>query len=367
MFCTHCGKESTDLNAFCTECGAPAQPVDPPPVVTQRVSLNNERTRRKLLVVAGVAAALVLAVSLGILLMLYHAASTYSAMMEIDDERWFSAETVFSANFSEAMPLRGPCPKPDSPDFDRRVRGKVCSIIIACGNGNSYLFVGWQIKKGVRQAGTNVTGAVQDIARRWEPLSGPAGTFFAHGSCFDPVAYFHGSGPNLGGGEQDVASSQPVEDTTPQQQATTEGLVAQPQGQKQTELPQRNPPSPAGRSGDAHTPRFSGSWYGKCNHRDTNQVTNVSIRIAEDPATDLLTGTLIFDAGESKSSGSCSLTGTYSAKSKFMLLNLGSCHGDPPDYLNGQIGFSSVDRNDNRLVGVVSSHNAILDISRLGR
>jgi hypothetical protein len=50
-----------------------------------------------------------------------------------------------------------------------------------------------------------------------------------------------------------------------------------------------------------------------------------------------------------------------------MLLNLGSCHGDPPDYLNGQIGFSSVDRNDNRLVGVVSSHNAILDISRLGR
>jgi hypothetical protein len=81
--------------------------------------------------------------------------------MEIDDERWLNAETVVSANFSEAMPLYGACPKLSSPDFDRLLRKKLCSIIIECGDGNSYLFVGWRIKNRSRQAGTNIAGAVQ--------------------------------------------------------------------------------------------------------------------------------------------------------------------------------------------------------------
>lgn len=51
-------------------------------------------------------------------------------MMEIDDERWFGTDEVFSANFSEAKPLRGACPKPSSPDFDKLLRKKLCSVII---------------------------------------------------------------------------------------------------------------------------------------------------------------------------------------------------------------------------------------------
>jgi hypothetical protein len=158
--------------------------------------------KQKLLATMGLTVVVVLAAGLGVVFILFSAASRYSAMMEIDDERWFNAENVVSANFSEAKPLRGACPKPSSPDFDRQVRSKLCSIIIACNDGNQYLFVGWQIRNRPREAGTNITGAVQDIGRRWGSLSGPNSTFFAHGSCFDPVAYFHGSGPDLGGGEE---------------------------------------------------------------------------------------------------------------------------------------------------------------------
>src|ERR1700734_2888450 len=75
----------------------------------------NKSTKQKILATVSIA---VVAVGFG-LYILFSAASKYSGMMEIDDERWFGADEVFSANFSEAKPLRGACPKPSSPDFDK--------------------------------------------------------------------------------------------------------------------------------------------------------------------------------------------------------------------------------------------------------
>jgi hypothetical protein len=157
-------------------------------------------TGQKLLATGALIIVVVGAAGLGALLILFSAASKSSEMMEIDDERWFNAEKVVSANFSEAMPLHGACPKPSSPDFDQQVKSKQCSIIFVCGDGNSYLFVGWKIRNRTRQAGTNIAGAVQDISGRVGVLQGADRTFFAHGECFDPVAYFHSSGSDLGGG-----------------------------------------------------------------------------------------------------------------------------------------------------------------------
>jgi hypothetical protein len=156
-------------------------------------------TGQKLLATGALIVVVVGAVGLGVFLILFSATSKSSEMMEIDDERWFNAEKVVSANFSEAMPLHGACPKLSSLDFDQQVRSKQCSIIFVCGSGNSYLFVGWKIRNRARQAGTNIAGAVQDISGRLDALQGADRTFFAHGECFDPVAYYHGSGPNFGG------------------------------------------------------------------------------------------------------------------------------------------------------------------------
>lgn len=178
-------------------------------------------TTQKLLATAGFAVVGAAVIGLYLLFTLFSAATGYSGMMEIADERWFSAETVVSDNFSGAMPIRAACPKASSPDFDRKVRSKQCSIIFVCGNGNSYLFVGWKVSRGPRQVGTNIVGAVQEINKRWGDLGGSDGTFFAHGGCFDPAAYFHGSGPNLGADvHQQAAGSQPANVTSERQEPT---------------------------------------------------------------------------------------------------------------------------------------------------
>jgi hypothetical protein len=119
----------------------------------------------------------------------------------------------------------------------------------------------------------------------------------------------------------------------------------------------------AASSAHTHPKDLSGNWHGEYTNHDTNQITKVDLRIVEDPTTDLLTGTLMFGMGESNS-GSCLVTGVYNPQNKFMLLKVGDCQGRPPQYLDGNIGFSSVKLTDSRVVGVVSLHNSTLDISR---
>jgi hypothetical protein len=171
-------------------------------------------TGQKLLATGALIVVVVGAAGLGAFLMLSSAASKSSAMMEIDDQRWLSGDMVVSADFREAVPFRGPCPKPSSSDFDREVRSKQCSVIIVCGNPNvhsdQYLFIGWNVSRRQRQAGSDLFSAVKDIDERTRYAANDLGrTLIAHttdGSCFDPVAYFHGSGSDLGGGSQPATS-----------------------------------------------------------------------------------------------------------------------------------------------------------------
>ncbi len=112
----------------------------------------------------------------------------------------------------------------------------------------------------------------------------------------------------------------------------------------------------------ARTPGLSGDWYGDYTQQDTNQVTKVSLRVVEG-SPNLLTGTLVFGSGGSNAA-SCALSGVYNSQNKFMLLVVGNCQGSPPAYLQGKIGFSSVEPTDRQIFGVDSVHNGLLNISR---
>jgi hypothetical protein len=109
-------------------------------------------------------------------------------------------------------------------------------------------------------------------------------------------------------------------------------------------------------------PSLSGSWQGEYNHPGAKQSYKVSLQLSEG-ATDVLSGILIFDPDGSNAS-SCSLSGHYNPQTKFMLLIIGTCHGNPPDYLQGKIGFGSVDPSDQRVMGVDQMHDGVLNISR---
>jgi hypothetical protein len=130
-----------------------------------------------------------------------------SGWMAIDDERWLNADTLVSSDFGEARPLRHSCPDISSPDFDRQVKSKQCSIIFICGTGSEFLFVGWAVKNQRRQTGEDIGTGVQEISKRISLLYGPRNTFFVHGgSCFDPVAYFRGSGLTRHASENPLAA-----------------------------------------------------------------------------------------------------------------------------------------------------------------
>jgi hypothetical protein len=96
-------------------------------------------------------------------------------------------------------------------------------------------------------------------------------------------------------------------------------------------------------------------------HQAANQIANVTLHIEDHD--DLLTGTLTFDPG-GENSAACSLRGSYNLLRKFMVLLIGTCRGRPPNYLQGRIGFTSVNLSDRRIVGVEPRQNGVLDISR---
>jgi hypothetical protein len=121
-------------------------------------------------------------------------------------------------------------------------------------------------------------------------------------------------------------------------------------------------PVKSGTPPSAPAPDLSGNWQGEYTHHDTNQITKVSLQISKD-TTNWITGTLIFDS-EGTNSASCAITGVYNPRSKFMLLDVGNCQGHPPAYLQGKIGFSSVEPTARQVFGVDSLHNSLLNISR---
>jgi hypothetical protein len=162
-----------------------------------------------------------------------------------------------------------------------------------------------------------------------------------------------------------VAPSIPATQTQPpaQQEPTITTKTQEPASEDRgivptTPAPAKSRPTPP----SAPALDLSGNWHGKYTNNDTNQVTKVNLQISENSA-DLLSGTLMFDPGGSNS-GSCSLTGTYNSQTKFMLINIDNCLGRPPNYFQGNIGFSSVKPTDRQLLGVDSLHNCWLDISR---
>jgi hypothetical protein len=119
--------------------------------------------------------------------------------------------------------------------------------------------------------------------------------------------------------------------------------------------PTTEPPAVAAENKD-----LSGNWQGEYTHRET--ITKVKLHLSQDPM-DVMTGTLTFDAG-GYSASSCSLTGNYNPRTRFMVLIVGTCQGTPPNYLQGRIGFSSVNPADHQLLGVDQMHDGLLGISR---
>jgi hypothetical protein len=85
-------------------------------------------------------------------------------MIELDDQRWFNADTTVSANLGEARPLRDKCPSPDTPDFAIQVRSNRCSVIIR--SGDSFLFKGWEVPIRERHVGSDLASAVLRIEAR---------------------------------------------------------------------------------------------------------------------------------------------------------------------------------------------------------
>jgi hypothetical protein len=83
MFCTHCGKEITDLNTFCTDCGSPAQDVsaassqaqivqktrssqsNPPSGAQRAIHKPGARSARAILICVGVAALVLVCLLVG--------------------------------------------------------------------------------------------------------------------------------------------------------------------------------------------------------------------------------------------------------------------------------------------------------------
>jgi len=129
-------------------------------------------------------------------------------------------------------------------------------------------------------------------------------------------------------------------------------------------VPANSSGASAGTPASAPGPSLSGKWHGEYTNHDANAVMKVALQIAEDNSPDRLTGTLTFDA-EGSSSASCAITGVYNPHSKFMLLNIGNCQGNPPAYFfEGKIGFSSVEVTARQVFGVDLAHNSLLNISR---
>jgi zinc-ribbon domain len=129
-------------------------------------------------------------------------------------------------------------------------------------------------------------------------------------------------------------------------------------------VPANSSGASAGTPASAPGPSLSGKWHGEYTNHDANAVMKVALQIAEDNSPDRLTGTLTFDA-EGSSSASCAITGVYNPQSKFMLLNIGNCQGNPPAYFfEGKIGFSSVEVTARQVFGVDLAHNSLLNISR---
>jgi hypothetical protein len=107
---------------------------------------------------------------------------------------------------------------------------------------------------------------------------------------------------------------------------------------------------------------LSGNWQGEYNHPATNEIKKVNLHLSEDQM-ELLTGTLIFDPGGVNAS-SCPLNGNYNPRTKFMLLIVGTCHGRPPQYLKGKIGFTPVNSSDRQATGMDQVHDSLVRISR---
>jgi serine/threonine protein kinase len=107
---------------------------------------------------------------------------------------------------------------------------------------------------------------------------------------------------------------------------------------------------------------LSGNWQGQYNHPGTNELKKLSLQIAEDRS-DLLTGTLAFDAGGTNAS-SCSVSGNYNPSTRFMLLIVSNCHGRVPNYLQGKIGFAGVNSSDHQVQGVDQMHDGLVNMSR---
>ncbi len=120
------------------------------------------------------------------------------------------------------------------------------------------------------------------------------------------------------------------------------------------------PAKPAETAASPPSADLSGFWEG--DYTNTKQVSKVTLQISKN-STDLFTGTMVFDS-EGDNSAKCAISGVYNPQSKFLMLKVADCQGQPPAYLQGKIGFSSVEMSAKQMFGVDSAHNSFLNITR---
>jgi hypothetical protein len=243
-------------------------------------------------------------------------------------------------------------PAPDSfPEFESRTNYQQEPPTTSVGP--------WRNNKAILLTGVALVGLVAGGLTYWFVLRKPAANAKAKiapaPAVSRPAASAPGkpspSQPSMPTPDTSVPAAQPGEASTTKplktashDQSPAGSVPAQPDATSQTALPSD----------------LSGSWKGE--YTNHNQVTKVTLELSKDSA-DLFAGTLTFDPGGTNSA-SCALTGVYNPKSKFMLLKVANCQGHPPAYLQGKIGFSSVELSATQVFGVDSAHNSLLNISR---
>lgn len=339
MFCTGCGATLKPGVRFCNLCGKPVPPAsvspDPIPAPSSDALADTVVENAPVSPIAP------------------PAPSPASSQTPIFSTTSPQAETLIHSETEPAAPAYETHPTPASPP-----RFEPHGIEPERQAADSGF---WANNKVVLLTGVAVLGLVAGGLAYWFLLRKPAMNGAPSGSSISRPAAATPNKPSA------------LETATPSNSAAGQQSPAQPQNSTATEPKKEdaNGVSPAatavpasGASTSPALPGLSGKWHGEYTNHDANVVIKVTLQIKEDNSPDRLTGTLMFDS-EENNSASCALSGVYNPQNKFMLLNVGSCQGNPPAYFfEGKIGFSSVELTARQVFGVDPGHNSVLNISR---
>jgi zinc-ribbon domain len=340
MFCTECGATLKPGVRFCNLCGKPVAPASLSPEATPASSPSD-------------ALADTVVENVPVSPSAPPAPSPVSPQTPPLSATSPQAETRIQTGVEPAAPAYQPPPPPAPlPPVQRQVV-EPSRPPINSGKGNN---------KGVLLICVAVLGLALGGLAYWlflrKPLSGVTGGSL--GSKITTTAPNKPSAleptPNNAAAPQSPSQSQDPNATEPKKDDASGASPA-------AAVPANSSGAPASAPVTASGPSLAGKWHGEYTYNDANEVSKVTLQLSEDNGPERLTGTMTFDPDGNHAS-SCAMSGVYNPQTKFMLLKIGTCQGNAPDYLQGKIGFSSVELTARQVFGVDPAHNSLLNISR---